>query len=169
MVGTLLVHEWIMGIHGFTRHRGLDLGEAITFPLILFFVINHGGCIQMSFCLKTPKLGVSKFPKLGLPTLWRAIISCANLWLKWAFKQSYNPCWKLCNNMWHAIYMHLFQGDSWLLVGGSQINTLTFGLSLAIARVFKYSNGSCNPIFYINVSRTFQWYKELFDPMNFDP
>ncbi len=60
-------------------HHGLDLGETITFPLIVFSMINHGGYIQMSFCPGTPKLGVHKFPKLGLLAVWRAITSCANL------------------------------------------------------------------------------------------
>ncbi len=58
--------------HGHTwthkTHYSMDLGEAITFLLIALFVINHGGFIQMSFCLKTLKLGVPKFSKLGLLT-----------------------------------------------------------------------------------------------------
>jgi hypothetical protein len=33
----------------------------------------------MSFCPGTPKLGVSKFSKLGLMALWKAITSCAQL------------------------------------------------------------------------------------------
>jgi hypothetical protein len=38
-------------------HHILNLrGEAITFPLIVFFVINHGGYIQMSFCPRTPNI-----------------------------------------------------------------------------------------------------------------
>jgi hypothetical protein len=37
-------------------HHGPDLGEAITFPLIVFFVPSHGVSTQMSFCLGTPKL-----------------------------------------------------------------------------------------------------------------
>jgi hypothetical protein len=47
-------------------HHGLDLGEATTFPLIVFYVLGHGACTQMSFCLETPNLGSLKFPKLGL-------------------------------------------------------------------------------------------------------
>jgi hypothetical protein len=61
-------HTWTHKIH-----YSMDLGEAITFPLIIFFFINHGGCIQMSFWLRTLKLGVSKFPKLGLLAFWKAI------------------------------------------------------------------------------------------------
>ncbi len=33
----------------------------------------------------------------------------------------------------------------------------------------KYANGSCELILDIFVPRTFQWYKELFNPMNFSP
>jgi hypothetical protein len=36
-------------------HHVLDLGEATTFPLIVFFVPSHGTNTQMSFCPKTPK------------------------------------------------------------------------------------------------------------------
>ncbi len=60
-------------------HHNLDLGETNTFPLILFFVFGHGACTQLSFCAKTPKLGVPKFPKLGLLWLWMPITLCANL------------------------------------------------------------------------------------------
>jgi hypothetical protein len=34
---------------------------------------------------------------------------------------------------------------------------------------FNYPNGSCEPISNIFVPRAFQWYKELFNPMGFDP
>jgi hypothetical protein len=45
-------HEqtWIHKIH-----HGPDLGEAITFPLIVYFVPFHEAHIQMAFCLGTPK------------------------------------------------------------------------------------------------------------------
>ncbi len=36
-------------------HHGLDLGEATTFPLIVYSVIAHEAHIQMAFCLGTPK------------------------------------------------------------------------------------------------------------------
>ncbi len=47
-------------------HHGLDLGQAITFPPNRIFVSSHETCTQMSFCLWTPKLGISKFSKLRL-------------------------------------------------------------------------------------------------------
>jgi hypothetical protein len=59
------MHSWnIFGArtnHGQTRthktHHGPDLREAITFPLIVFYVLGHGACTQMLVCLGTPKLG----------------------------------------------------------------------------------------------------------------
>jgi hypothetical protein len=47
-------------------YHSLDLGEATTFPLIVFYVLGHGAYTQMSFCLGTPNLGILKFPKWGL-------------------------------------------------------------------------------------------------------
>jgi hypothetical protein len=52
---------------------------------------------------------------------------------------------------------------------GSQIGTLTRGPSFGHNLCFKYSNGSWEPISDIYVSKKFQWYKELFNLMNFDP
>jgi hypothetical protein len=150
-------------------HHSPDLGEATTFPLILFFVFNHGGYIQMSFCLRTPNLGVPKFPKMKLSTLWRAIISYANLWLRWGLKQSYNPCQDLSKNMLHTTCMHVFQGEYWFLVVRSQIGTLSIGPSFGHNLCFKYSNGLWEPILDFYASRSFQLYKKLFNLMNYDP
>jgi len=70
--------------------------------------------------------------------------------------------------MWHATYTKVNQGNSWFLVVESQICNLTPGPSFGHNLCFKYSNGSCEPILEIHISRAFQWYKELFDPMSFD-
>jgi hypothetical protein len=56
-----------------------------------------------------------------------------------------------------------------LLMVESQIGNLTFSPSFGHNLCFKYSNGSCNPILDTYVLRNFQWYKELFNPMSFDP
>ncbi len=48
-------------------------------------------------------------------------------------------------------------------------NPNTFGPSFRRNLCFKYSNGSCKPILNIYVSSAFQWYKEFFNPMCFDP
>jgi hypothetical protein len=89
--------------------------------------------------------------------------------MKCLWKQNCSPLWYLSNNMWHATWMQINWGDSWLLVVGSQIDNLTFGLSFGHNLCFKYPNGSWEPILDIYVSRAFQWYKELFNPMNFNP
>jgi hypothetical protein len=123
----------------------------------------------MSFCPGTPKLRVLKFSKLRLLALWKAIASCVDLWFRWGLKQSYSLPWDLFKDMWHATWTQINQGDSWFLVVGSQIGNLTpdpfFGHNLC----FKYSNGSWNPILDIYVSRAFQEYKGIFNPMIFDP
>ncbi len=150
-------------------HHNLNLKEATSFPLIVFFVLGHGANTQMSFCLGTPKLGIPKFSKLGLLQLWKPITFCTNLQLKWGPKNYYNPYQELSNNMWHATYTQINQNDSQLLVVGSQIGNLTIGPSLGHNFCFKYFNGSCKPILDIYVPRAFQWYKELFILMSFDP
>jgi hypothetical protein len=54
LIGAWLKHFWTRTNHGHTQthkiHRNLDLGEAITFPIIIFFVHGHRACTQMSFC-----------------------------------------------------------------------------------------------------------------------
>ncbi len=56
--------------HGQTQthqtHHGPDLGEATTFPLIVFYVPGYGASTQMSFCPRTSELGILKCWKLGL-------------------------------------------------------------------------------------------------------
>ncbi len=70
-------HTWIH-----KTHHDLNLGEAITFPFIVLFVISHMDYIQMSFCPRIPKLRMSKFSKSGLLKLWKAITSYVDLRLK---------------------------------------------------------------------------------------
>jgi hypothetical protein len=83
LVSVWLEHFWCMDEpRGYTDHKthhNLDLREAITFSLIVLFVINHRGYIQMSFCIGIPNLGVLKFPNLGLHAFWKAITSCVDL------------------------------------------------------------------------------------------
>jgi len=131
--------------HGHTRthktHHGLDLGEVNTFPVIILSMISHKGYIQMAFCPRTPNLGISNFPKLGLWALWKAITSYADLWLRQGLKQSCSPRWDLFNDMWHV-----FKGDSRFLVVENQNGILTLKPYFGHNLCFKYSNGSCKPI-----------------------
>ncbi len=147
-------HTWIH-----KTHHGPDLGEATTFPFIIFSMISHRGCMQMSFYPRTHKL-TQNFPKLRLPQLWRPITSCVNLWLKWYLKISCSPCQELSKDMWHATWMQVNQGDPQLLVIENQIDTLTYDLSFGHNFCFKYSNGSCEPILDIYISKSLQCYKE---------
>jgi len=39
-------------------HHGPNLGEATTFPLIVYFVPGHRANTQMTFCLEIPKIGI---------------------------------------------------------------------------------------------------------------
>jgi hypothetical protein len=48
-------------------HHDLNLKEATTFPFIVFSMLGHGGCTQMSFCLGSPEI-----LKLGTSTTFEA-------------------------------------------------------------------------------------------------
>ncbi len=51
----------------------------------------------------------------------------------------------------------------------SQINSLTLNPYFGHNLCFKYPNESCEPILDIYVSKYFQWHKELFNIMSFNP
>jgi hypothetical protein len=51
----------------------------------------------------------------------------------------------------------------------SQIANLTFGPSFGHNLCLKCPNGSCEPILDIYGPKAFKWYRELFNPMGFDP
>ncbi len=160
-----LVHSWntfgARKSHKQTQtyktHHGLNLGEATTFPFIVYFVPLHEAHIQMAVAT------------LRLPRLWGPITVCADLWLKWGLKQSYSSHWELFNGMSHITCTQGNRVDSWLLVVGSQTTNLIPDLFLGHNLCFKCPNGSFEPILNIYVSIAFQWYKELFNPLGFDP
>jgi hypothetical protein len=113
-------------------------------------------------------MGVLKFLKLGLLRLWSPITLRADLQLKWGLKHSCSPRRELFKGMSHATWMQENWVDFWLLVVRSQIGKLTFSPSFGHNLCSRYSNGSCEPILDIYVLKTFQWYKELLNPMNFE-
>jgi hypothetical protein len=171
------MHNWnIFGAltsHGQTWihkiHHDLDLTEATTFPIIIFFVPSHGAITQISFCLETPKLRVLKFSKLGLSWLWGPITFHAYLWLKWGLKQSCSFYRKLFKGTWNVTYTQVNQCYYQLLMVRNQIGNLTPGPSFGHQLYFKYPNGSCEHILNIHVPRSFQWYKKIVNPMSFEP
>jgi hypothetical protein len=115
------------------------------------------------------QVGVLKFPNLGLLQLWGPITLCADLQSKWGLKKNCSPCQELFNGMLHVTYTQKNQGDSGLLMVGSQIANLIPNPSYGHNLCFRCPNGWCEPILDIYVPRDFQWYKELFNPMNFSP
>jgi hypothetical protein len=48
-------------------HHNLDLGEATTFPLIVYSMPFCKAHIQMAFCLGTPKFSKLDFREFGAP------------------------------------------------------------------------------------------------------
>jgi hypothetical protein len=168
MCGSSTFGAWMNHKYTWTHktYHDLDLKKATIFSFITLFVINHMDYIQMSFCLRTPKLRILK---LGVLTLWRAIIFFFRIWLRWGLKQNCSLHRDISNDMWHATCTHVFEGDSWLLMGTNQINTLIFDPFCGHNLCFKYSNESCEPILDIYVWRYLQWYKKHFNPMSFDP
>jgi len=110
-----------------------------------------------------------KFPKLGLLWFWDPITLCADLWLRWGLKLNCIPRRDLSNGMSHTTWTQGNRVDSWLLVVESQIANLTLGFSFGHNLCFRCPNGSWEPILDIYVSIAFQWYKEIFKPMVFDP
>jgi hypothetical protein len=55
--------------HRQTRtHHDPDLGEATTFPLIVYYAPGHGTSIQMTFLSGLPN-GSPKIPKVGTPMI----------------------------------------------------------------------------------------------------
>ncbi len=65
----VILHAFGVGTsHGLTRthmtHHGLDLGEATTFPLIVFSVAPREAYIQMTLFPRTPKVESRNCPDL---------------------------------------------------------------------------------------------------------
>jgi hypothetical protein len=84
-------------------------------------------------------------------------------------KKSCSPCRKLSNGMLHTTFTQGNRVDSQLLVIGSQIANLTPDLYFGRNLCFRCLNESCEPILNIYVSIDFQWYKETFNPIGFNP
>jgi hypothetical protein len=114
-------------------------------------------------------MGILKFLELGLLQVWGPVTLCANLWSRWGLKQSCSAHQKVSNNMSHATCTQGNWVDSQLLMIRSEIANLTLGLSFGHNLCFKYPNGSCEPNLDIYVSIVFQWYKEFFKLMGFNP
>jgi hypothetical protein len=123
----------------------------------------------MVFCPGTPKGGVPKLFRFGLPGLCEFITICSDLWLGWGLKKTCSSPWDLSNGVSHFTCTHRGRVDSRLLVVESQIASLTHGLSFCHNLCYKCPNGSCEVIFHIHTSIDFQWHKKRFKAKCFDP
>ncbi len=81
-------------------HHSPDLGETTTSPPYSIFCAWSQGQHSNVIFSRDSQVGILKFPKLKLPQLWRPIILCVDLQLKWGLTQNINPCWELSNDMW---------------------------------------------------------------------
>jgi len=106
--------------------------------------------------------GISKLSQFGLPRLWEHITPGLDLGLGWGLKKTCSSPQELFNGMSHSICTHRDRVDSRLFVVGSQTVNLTPSPSFAHNLCCRYPNGSCEAIFDIYISRSFQWYKEYF-------
>ncbi len=84
-------------------HHSPDLGEATTFPLIVYFAPLHGAYIQMAFLSWDSRVGVPKLRQPGLPRLWSPITLRADLGSRCGLKQSCSSCRELSNGMSQVI------------------------------------------------------------------
>jgi hypothetical protein len=171
-----LLHSWsTFGVR--TNHGQLRLirlttartwGKPPPSPLLYTLCLFMRATSKWFFVRKLPS-GSPEIPTARTPVTLGRITSCANLRLQWSLKQSCNPHQDIFNGMLHITRTWRNWVNSQLLVVGSQTANLTPSLSFAHNLCFRCPNGWCEPILDIYVSIAFQWYKELFEPMGFDP
>jgi hypothetical protein len=160
-------HPWVLGQATGTldqkTHHGPDSGEATTFPHIVFSTMLRGDYIQMALFPGTPKLESWNCPEtvpVGIPGLWMLITPDYRVWSQRGLNQTCSPRQDLSNAMSHSQFGGWEEVDSRLLVVGSQIASLTLGLSFAHNLGNRCPNGQCKDIFDIYASRPFQWHQE---------
>ncbi len=107
-------------------HHGPDLGEATTFPFIVYSAALHGAHIQMAFLSRDSRVGVPKSRQLGLSRLWSPITLRADLGSKCGLKQSCSSRRELSNGMWHVVCNQVNRVDSRLFLVGSQFDSRPF-------------------------------------------
>jgi hypothetical protein len=101
-------HPWVWGQATGTldhkTHHGPDLGEATTFPHIVFSAAHSGGYIQMALFPGTPKLKSRNCPEtvsVGVSGLWELITpDCQVSWQR-GLNQTCSPRRDLFNDVSH--------------------------------------------------------------------
>jgi hypothetical protein len=140
-------------------HHAPDLGEATTFPLIVFFAALRRGYIQMAIFPGTLKLESRNCPEIvpvGVPGLWELITPNCRVRSQRGLNQSCSPRRYLFNAVSHSQIGCRKKVDSRLLVTGSQTASLTPDPSFAHNLGYRCPNDQCEAIFYIYASIAFQ-------------
>jgi hypothetical protein len=153
-------------------HHGPDLGEATTFPLIVFSAALRRGYIQMALFPGTPKLESRNCPEIvpvGVSGLWELITPNCRVWSQQGLNQSCSPRRDLFNDMSHFQIECREEVNSRLLVVGSQTASLTPGPSFAHHLGCRCPNAQCEAIFDIYATRPFQWNQEHLNARSFGP
>jgi hypothetical protein len=133
---------------------------------------SRGTTSKWLFVSRLPSGSPETVPKLsqfGVSRLWQLITPCSDLRLGWGLKETSSSPWGLSNGVPHSACTHGGRVDSWLLVVGSQIGSLTLGPSFAHNLCCRCPNGQCEAILDIYVSRPFKRYKEHFKARCFEP
>ncbi len=126
------------------------LGEATTFPLIVFSTPLHQGYIEVALFPGTPMLESRNCPETvpgGVPGLWELITPDCRVGSRRGLNQSCSPHQALSNDVSHSQIGCREEVDSRLLVVGSQIASLTPGPSFAHNLGCRCPNGQCEAIF----------------------
>jgi hypothetical protein len=122
------------------------LGEATTFPLIVYSMAGHETYIQMVFLSRDSRVGVPKSRHLGLLQFWSPITLRAYLGSRCDLKQSCSSYQELSNGMSHALCSQVSWVDSRLFLVGNQTGSLTPGPSFGHNLCFKCPNEQCELI-----------------------
>jgi hypothetical protein len=126
----------------------------------------------MSLFPGTPGLESRNCPEIvlgGVSGLWELITLDCEVWSRRGLNQTCSPRRDLFNDVSHSRFGGREEADSWLLVVGSQIASLTPGPSFAHNLGCKCPNGQCEAIFDIYASRPFQWHQEHLNARCFGP
>ncbi len=126
---------------GFIRHHGPNLGEATTFPLMVFSVPLHMDHIQMAFCLGTPTTRT-------LATLGAHTFACRPL-IAMRFEAKLYPSSRAFQR-YVTRHLHVRKSGRFLTFSGQESNCwfapdLSFDHNLC----FRCPNGSYEPILNI--------------------
>jgi hypothetical protein len=106
--------------------------------------------------------------RFGLPGLWELITPGSDFRSGWGLKQICSSPQGLSNGVSHSTCAHQDWVDSWLFVVENQTVNLTLGPTFDHNLCYRCPNGSCEAIFDIYTSRSFQRYKEHLKARCFD-